>query len=307
MKNTCYNAGGNLNPKKQPAPVVSRKPNEKSQKIGMPFVGKIVHDCRSQRGFTLIELLVVIAIIAILAALLLPALAQAKERARVSWCISNMRQLGISWTVYIGDNNDRLVPNWVVVGPPAPGYSSPLPWAGGNMQTAPGDISGITNALLYPLNNSLGIYRCPDGGSIGNTPLVRTVSMSMRMAGGNTQDANTLGVWDSMMSDLGLGYPIYKKMSQINNPGPSTAFVFMDESVNTIDDGVYALSWTMWKNSPSTHHSQGCVLSFADGHVERWKWQGLSGEQTYNVPPATPAAANDLQRTIRAMAIQTGQ
>ena len=110
--------------------------------------------------------------------------------------------------------------------------------------------------------------------------------MIVRMAGADTSDANQYGVWDSMSSDLGPTYPMFKKTTQINQPGAANAILFLDESVNTVDDCILGVNLTDWRNSPSARHSRGCALSFADAHVERWQWLQLSKEQTGSTPIA---------------------
>jgi len=260
----------------------------------------IVSGDRQPGGFTLIELLVVIAIIAILAALLLPALAPAKERARLIQCLNNQKQLTLGWNLYVGDNDDHLAKNWTLFA----GSSPPGSWVTGTVRTSTGwtNVGNLVSGSLYNYNPSAALYQCPDAFAINGRVPVRTVAMQERMGGADSTEAVQYGVYDTT-GDLGASAPMLKKMSQINRPAPVAAVVFLDESENSVDDGIYALTWTQWKNSPGTRHTHGGTFSFADGHVERWQWRGLNQELVYYVTPTGAGQLDDFQRLLNAVAL----
>ena len=239
------------------------------------------------RGCTLIELLVVIAIIAILAAMLLPARSKAKDRAQGIRCVSNMKQLALGWTMYAGDNGERLVNNWVLAS--NPNVSPPESWVGGNMQntTDATNIIWIQNCKLYAYNPSPGIYQCPavrpPTPAGANVVPLRTVTLNARMGAALPGDTSTAGTVNTFT--VSAAYPVFKKTTQIMNPAPVNALTFIDESIQSIGDGVYFLTCnqqTAWDNAPSIRHGRGCSLAFADGHSEHWKWQQLNTELPAN-------------------------
>ena len=224
-----------------------------------------------RRGFTLIELLVVIAIIAILAAMLLPALSKAKTKAQGISCLNNLKQLQLGWFIYSGDNNDKVCRTGGMSQlvrdyrdrDAQPGGSKSQ-WCLGTVNALPSAIDSrfIEGGLLYPYVKSLGVYKCPaDRKQLGGQDTIRSMSMNAWM-----NPISTDGFLDLSR------YVAYRKQTNIRKP--SDTWVLIDENPNSINDGWFVVrpTGTAWVDVPASYHNGSGGLSFADGHAEIRKW-----------------------------------
>jgi prepilin-type N-terminal cleavage/methylation domain-containing protein/prepilin-type processing-associated H-X9-DG protein len=263
-------------------------------------------------AFTLIELLVVIIIIALLAAMLLPVLAKAKQRAQNVQCMSNEKQILYAWKMYIDDNRnvfpnnvqDGSGPNWIV---------GTEDYNGNAGDTDVQDLIGPEAQLGPYVARQARVFRCPADHScsfgLAGAPRIRSISMSQAI-GFSGQNGSTSGSGAWLPSTYGnytgesggVLYKAYFRESDLGRPSPSKLFLFIDEDPDTINDESFAFeepvgATTGWVDMPSKLHGNGVGIGFVDGHSEIHGWVNPQAIDTTTYGAyikGSPTAANQI-------------
>ncbi len=221
--------------------------------------------------------MVVVALVGTLAALILPALSKAKQKAQGISCMNNSRQLALGWLMYADDNDGVLVPNRH--GNDARGAANPNNWVSGRLDW--GNSPDNTNTLyltdpafakLAPYcKRSARLYKCPADqlqSALNPGPRARSISMNAAMGDGNKVNfANWIPT-----------FYFAKRLNELIKPEPSLAWVFVDEHPDSINDGCFFVNphaiggSASWKDLPASYHNGGAGFAFADGHAEIRSW-----------------------------------
>jgi prepilin-type N-terminal cleavage/methylation domain-containing protein/prepilin-type processing-associated H-X9-DG protein len=240
---------------------------------------------KRQRGFTLIELLVVIAIIAILAAMLLPALSSAKQQATSTLCLNNNKQIMLAFKMYTDDNRNVFPANeeggtakaWIDGGE--------MNYSGAADNTNVARLIGPTSLIAPYVGKNAKIFKCPSDMSctFGNkgAPRIRTYSMSQAIGDATYDSIDGQGTWLPSVYNGGP-WLCYFKESDLARPSPAKLWVMLEEDPDTINDAAWAIKMpttsadTGWVDGPSKLHGKSGGFAFMDGHAELHGWRNLN-------------------------------
>jgi prepilin-type processing-associated H-X9-DG protein/prepilin-type N-terminal cleavage/methylation domain-containing protein len=271
---------------------------------------------RNSHRFTLIELLVVIAIIAVLMAILMPSLNRAREQGKRAGCLNNLKQLGLAWIAYAGDNDDKIM-NGESEGGTAGTCTTPTTgrhkyerwWVGsdchsgymtGQKYTQEVQWSAIRAGAMFPFVPELKVYRCPTG--IRGEMRTYTITDAMN---GLYRDGTHNG---DVGTRVGRTVLWVKKTTEVSVPGPSYRLVFVDEGRVTPDSYATHYNAARWWDPPHSRHGDGTNVAFVDGHSDYWKWESLEtaavGKEAnpmHQWVPPTDEAMQDLHKFQKAV------